>query len=264
MDLRYGAWAQLLTLFRLIYDGGRHGAMRLPARQGYLFDPDRYPFLEGRPYGARRREEDTFDLPRIADGVIFRVLNNLLILDGERLSYRTLDVEQIGSVYETMMGFNLEVAQGQSIAIKPTRAHGAPTTINLEDLLATRAQVRAKWLADQTDQKLTGQAADALKSAASIDDLLAALDRRIAKNVTPHMVPAGSMVLQPSDERRRSGSHYTPRSLTEPIVRTALSPYSHGWATRRRPSRFSISKSVTQPWAAGRFWLRPVASWGMS
>ena len=30
------------------------------------------------------------------------------------------------------------------------------------------------------------------------------------------------MVLQPSEERRRSGSHYTPRSLTEPIVRTTL------------------------------------------
>ena len=32
------------------------------------------------------------------------------------------------------------------------------------------------------------------------------------------------MVLQPSEERRRSGSHYTPRALTEPIVRTALEP----------------------------------------
>ena len=32
------------------------------------------------------------------------------------------------------------------------------------------------------------------------------------------------MVLQPSEERRRSGSHYTPRSLTEPIVRTTLRP----------------------------------------
>ncbi len=48
MDQRYGAWAQLLTLFRLIYDGGRHGGLRIPARKGYLFDPDRYPFLEGR------------------------------------------------------------------------------------------------------------------------------------------------------------------------------------------------------------------------
>jgi len=31
-------------------------------------------------------------------------------------------------------------------------------------------------------------------------------------------------VLQPSDERRRTGSHYTPRSFTEPIVRTTLRP----------------------------------------
>ena len=32
------------------------------------------------------------------------------------------------------------------------------------------------------------------------------------------------MVLQPSEERRRSGSHYTPRELTEPIVRRTLEP----------------------------------------
>ena len=30
--------------------------------------------------------------------------------------------------------------------------------------------------------------------------------------------------MQPTDERRRTGSHYTPRSLTEPIVRHALEP----------------------------------------
>ena len=88
------------------------------------------------------------------------MLQNLLILDGERLSYRTLDVEQIGSVYETMMGFNLEVAQGRSIAIKPTKPHGAPTTINLEELLAAKPADRAKWLKEKTDQAVTGQAAD--------------------------------------------------------------------------------------------------------
>ena len=32
------------------------------------------------------------------------------------------------------------------------------------------------------------------------------------------------MIFQPSDERRKSGSHYTPRALTEPIVRTTLKP----------------------------------------
>ena len=140
-----------LTLFRLVYDGGQHGGLKLLARRGYLFDPDRYPFLEGR--GTRSWElgsgatgegvgsgefgggEDQVEsdspppksqipIPRISDGVYSRVLQNLLILDGERLSYRTLDVEQIGSVYETMMGFTLEVAQGRSMAIKPTKPHG--------------------------------------------------------------------------------------------------------------------------------------------
>ena len=37
MDHRYGAWAQLLTLFRLVYDGGRHGGMNLLARKGYSY-----------------------------------------------------------------------------------------------------------------------------------------------------------------------------------------------------------------------------------
>ena len=34
MDQRYGAWAQLLALFRLMYSGGGHGAMKIPAREG--------------------------------------------------------------------------------------------------------------------------------------------------------------------------------------------------------------------------------------
>lgn len=239
MDQRYGAWAQLVTLFRMIYEGGSHGGLRIPARKGYLFDPKRYPFLEG-VVGSQlsvvrtgqtellttdnRQLTTEAQLPRISDGVIHRVLENLLILDGERLSYRTLDVEQIGSVYETIMGFNLEVAQGRSIALKPKKPHGAPCTVNLEALLAIKSADRPKWLKSQSDQELSGQAETALKEAQTVEDLLAALDRKIAKNVTPNVMSKGSMVFQPSDERRRSGSHYTPRSLTEPIVRKTLEP----------------------------------------
>ncbi|WP_293256582.1 type IIL restriction-modification enzyme MmeI [Nannocystis sp.] len=53
MDQRFGAWAALLSLFRLVYTGGTHDRLHLPAREGRLFDPDSYPFLEGRP-AARR------------------------------------------------------------------------------------------------------------------------------------------------------------------------------------------------------------------
>ena len=61
-------------------------------------------------------------------------------------------------------------------------------------------------------------------AAESIADLHAALQPVIDAAATPDLVPAGAMVLQPSPARRRSGSHYTPRELTEPIVRTALEP----------------------------------------
>ena len=237
MDQRFGAWAQLLTLFRLVYEGGQHAELKIPARKGYLFDPARYPFLEGRDDQppSHRDAEKTADsssvppclrgsIPHISDGVVYRVLEGLLILDGERLSYRTLDVEQIGSVYEAIMGFELQVSAGKSIAIRPVKSHGAPATINLEALLAAKPSDRAKLLNEWTDQKLgTGDAA-AIKDASSIDELVAALDKKIAKHVTPGIVPADSMVFQPSDERRRSGSHYTPRSLTQPIVKTTLEP----------------------------------------
>ena len=102
MDQRFGAWAQLLLLFRLIHDGApahrTGGAVSLPERRGALFDPDRFRFLEGRQGGGARQTIERVRAPRISDGVIYRVLEKLLVLDGERISYRTLDVEQIGSV----------------------------------------------------------------------------------------------------------------------------------------------------------------------
>src|SRR5205085_6359733 len=83
---------------------------------------------------------------------------------------------------------------------------------------------RGKWLKERTDQTLTGAALNALKAADTPEALVAALERKVARELTPNIVSKGGMVFQPSDERRRSGSHYTPRSLTEPIVRKTLEP----------------------------------------
>ncbi len=120
MGRRFGAWARLLTLFRLVHDGARHGALHLPERQGALFDPDRFNFLEGRPWKIRRVKGERVEVPAVSDGVVYEVLRKLLVLNGERLSYRALDVEQIGSVYETMMGFTVQTT-GPSIALKPKK-----------------------------------------------------------------------------------------------------------------------------------------------
>ncbi len=226
MDQRYGAYAQLLALFRMVHDGAHSGAMKLPPRHGALFDPERYRFLEGRGHiiGGARRVSERIEAPWVSDGTIHRVLEKLVVLGGERISYRALDVEHIGSVYQTMMGFRLEQASGRSIAIKSGKKHGAPATVDLEALLQQEPGRRAKWLQERTDRKLTDKTRKAMAQAETLEDAHAALDSTIDKDATPDWVAADAIVLQPSEERRRSGSHYTPRELTEPIVRTTLDP----------------------------------------
>ena len=222
MDQRFGAYAQLVALWRMVHDGAHAPQMAMAPKHGDLFYPDRYPFLEGA--AGTRQTLERIEPPRVADGTIHRVLEKLIVLDGERISYRALDVEHIGSVYETMMGFRLERATGRSIAIKAVKKHGAPTTVDIEAFLNEEPGKRAKWMQDRTDRKLTAKVSRAVRESDTLDELHAALDPVIDRNATPDLVPVEAMVLQPSEERRRSGSHYTPRELTEPIVRVALEP----------------------------------------
>ena len=107
MEERRGAWARLLVLFRLVHEGGGGGFIM--GRGGDLFDPDD---LSRSSLGQDAPGDRIAPAP-VSDGCILGVLDKLLVLDGERLSYRTLDVEQIGSVYETVMGFTVETMPGR-------------------------------------------------------------------------------------------------------------------------------------------------------
>jgi len=219
MDDRYGAWAQLLALWRLVYAGGWHADLRLVARRGRMFDPDRFPFIEG------RGDTDALaEVPAISDGVVWRILQGLMMVDGERLSYRTLDVEQIGSVYQSVMGFTIELTTGPSLAIRPKKSVGASATINLEILLAEPAAKRVRAIQKRTDTKVTVKVGAAVMAAKTVVELEAALAAVIDTKITPKILPQGVPVLQPTETRRRSGSHYTPRALTAPIVTETLRP----------------------------------------
>ena len=166
MNQRYGAWAWLLSLVRLVYDGGGSTEAYLPARHGQLFDPDEYPFLEGRSQESHYSEFGWIEPPRIPDGVIYRVLQNLLVLDGERLSYRSLDVEQIGSVYEAIMGYEVEIARGTSIAVRPK-----DVVVNIDEILAAKPSERAKIL-QTADCKVSGKTSTGIKALRKMPKML--------------------------------------------------------------------------------------------
>jgi len=213
MEQRYGAWAGLMSLCRLVYAGGGATMGYLPARKGQLFDPGAYPWLE---------------TPWISDGVVLSVLSNLLVVKGERISYRALDVEQIGSVYEGIMGYAVRRIPGRCIGLK-SKPQGAKkqltTAVDLEALLELTGGKRKAWLEEEAGTTLPPKAATALKDAGSEAELLEALAPRIDQALFDGPQAAGGLVFQPTEERRRSGSHYTPRALTRPIVEEALRPW---------------------------------------
>lgn len=219
MEERRGAWARLLVLFRLVHKGGGGGF--IIGRGGDLFDPTIYPFLLGQDTTG-----DRIDPAPVTDGCILGVLDKLLVLDGERLSYRTLDVEQIGSVYETVMGFTVETMRGAALAPRGGKNDKVPVFVDLTELAALKGSERQKWLKDSYDVKLPDKVAKAVTVAKTQGELEAALKPRVDERASPGgmIASAGAPLLQPTDERRRTGSHYTPRTLTEPIVRYALEP----------------------------------------
>ncbi len=112
LERRFDAWSRLLATFRAVHGGIQHENLRLPAYGGSLFDPDRFPFLEGRAAGTRWREAPAHPLS-INNRTVLHLLDALQMLqvkvpgggpaEARRLSFRALDIEQIGHVYEGLL-----------------------------------------------------------------------------------------------------------------------------------------------------------------
>ncbi len=223
MVRRFGAWPRLLALFRIVFEGAQHGPLVLPARRGDLFDPARYPFLEGWPATGGAPVDTvaraSVQVPSVDDESIYRVLEKLLYLDHQRLSYRALDVEQIGSVYEALMGFHVVRVPSRAVCVR-----GPRVWVPVADLLEIAPDRRAAWLEDEAgvEKSALKKAGADIKAAKTEDELIAALQTIQARDT--EVARPLQIVLQPGVERRRTSSHYTPRSLSEPIVRRTLEP----------------------------------------
>lgn len=229
MDRRFGAWDRLLALFRAVWLGVEHDDFRMPPRGGRLFDPNRFPFLEGWPRGGsapvtQAAARAAVRVPSVDDGTVYRVLRRLIVFEGQRLSYRALDVEQIGSVYEALMGYHVVKVMSPAVCLKANRYWLEAAVIS--EIPQKR---RVGWLmaeAGLPNAKAKKLAAAVAKVATQGEGrsaaLLEALEPFGRRGEAP--APAGRLVLQPGSERRRTSSHYTPRSLSAPIVQRTLEP----------------------------------------
>src|SRR5262249_35202271 len=116
---------------------------------GTLFDPDRFPFLEGREPETSWETAPARPLP-IHNRTVLHLLEALQVLqvrvpgggpaEARRLSFRALDIEQIGHVYEGLLDHTAVRADGPVLGLAGTRDREPEIPLEkLESFLRHRA-----------------------------------------------------------------------------------------------------------------------------
>ncbi|MCZ4262298.1 hypothetical protein O4G76_15770 [Limimaricola sp. G21655-S1] len=242
LERRYDAWSRLLAIFRAVYGGVDHEEMRLPALGGSLFDPDRFPFLEGRLKGSHWRADPAKPLP-IDNRTVLLLLDAVQLFQGRTLSYRELDVEQIGYVYEGLLERTVVRAKEVTLDLDATKSAKKPwvTLDELEEAAAKSADAIAALLKERTGSSHSRVKNDLKKAvdAADADRLLTAChgDQALRNRIKPYLhllrtdrwgyplaYPIGTFMVTTGTDRRETGTHYTPKSLTDAIVKETLEP----------------------------------------
>jgi len=247
LERRHDAWARLLATFRAVYGGIEHETLRLPALGGSLFDPDRFPFLEGRPTGSSWRTDNARPLP-IDNRTVLLLLEAIQQYQGRTLSYRALDVEQIGYVYEGLL--ERTVKRTDAVTVELVGGKGAKKTIHalreletlrgrgedefIRQLASSNALKRSesairKDLAGVVDAALTNHLLTACHGDEALRDRLLPIANILRTDPWgyPLVYAKGAFIVTTGSDRRETGTHYTPKSLTEAIVDETLTSLAY-------------------------------------
>ncbi|MFE7981908.1 Eco57I restriction-modification methylase domain-containing protein [Streptomyces cellulosae] len=245
------AWHRLIALFHAVHGGVDHpgSGFRLPAYDGSIFDPDKYPWLER-----------TTPLLPIDDRTVLHMLQAVQEVrvgkgkdrEVRTLSFRALDVEQIGYVYEGLLSFDGRRATEHMVGlIGPEGLEHEVPLRELESLAAKAGgspktlakSIHEKWkdpkppaTAGQLEKRLAPLGAeDAAEARRRLNAVTkdAALTERLLPFVgilrddlrgLPTVIPNGALYVTESSLRKNTGTHYTPRFLAEEVVLHALEP----------------------------------------
>ena len=245
LERRQSAWSRLLALSRGIHDGFGHSTLGYPALGGSLFDPDRYPFLEGRRKGTKWRTDLADPLP-IDDRTVLQLLEAIQTFDGRTLSYRALDVEQIGYVYEGLLERTVHKVNDVTLELEcsgnaknPIVTLGEVESVRLDgeqslmDLLKSRSEKSEAAIRNaldrQVDDHLAARLLIACRGKEEMRDGILCLAHMLRADARgcPLVHHKGSFVVVLGADRRDSGTHYTPKNLTERIVEETLEPVAY-------------------------------------
>lgn len=251
MDGTSMTWHRLLATSQAMYSGANFEDMRLPAYGGSIFDESRHPFLVATDDNGELRIN-------VSDLVMLRVLQavQIAIVDNEarRISFRDIDVEQIGYIYEGLLGYTCARADQVVLGVAGRAGQEPEIPLDvLEDIArrqdpdpkgTKRAKAIIEWVRKSgqdavppTAGKIAGELAgdlpdDAERMLLAISDdtdLRArilpwiALVRRDLRG-KPVVFQPGDLYVRETSSRASAGAHYTPRSLAEDVVVHALEP----------------------------------------
>ena len=244
LERREDAWSRLLAMFRAIYGGVDHESLHLRAYGSSLFDPDRFPFLEGRTRDTTWTESEAEPL-HIDNRTVLLLLESLQMLDlgknrgARKLSFRALDIEQIGHVYETLLDHTAKRAtepmlslhgnQGLEPEISVSRLLDLLLKEKLVEFLKGELKKGASPIRNAMAKTPEPDTVARLRAACGDDTLLAEVLPfhdliRADPWGDPVVIRKGAVFVTAGEDRRSTGTHYTPRALTEEIVQYALEP----------------------------------------
>jgi hypothetical protein len=236
-DNRSGLWQRLLALFAIHDRGlpGLDGLEPIPARGGDLFSPD--------TVAGRILEE-----ARLSDRMVARVLLDLTTtpprrgVGREQVSFRELDIEQLGAVYEGLLEYEPRVAgattlevrvQGRTFALAPgelvrlVRAKGLALRGDIELVAGTEAEALRPEAADVGEEAEEDEEERDEAEEAAPEEEESGL-RRGATALLLRRLEPGRFHFVPGPGRKGSGSFYTPLPLVRDLVRHALGPLVEG------------------------------------
>lgn len=268
LDGTYLAWHRLLAASNAVYSGVSYEDMRMPAYGGSVFDPERHPFLN-------EVGQDGELLVPVSDRVMLEVLRSVQYArvsgDARRVSFRELDVEQIGYIYEGLLGYSCSNASEVVLGLMGKEGNEPEVPLSVLEALRAGANGNSalaaaivKWVKDNrpaSEAPTKGRLERLLAAAPALDAdrLLRAVtrDEGLRERLLPWtgiirpdlrgrptvFLPGGRYVTETSS-RKNAGAHYTPRSLAEEVVRYALeplvfSPGPHQTSNRKRWRRKS-------------------------